>query len=151
MGYFRYRNNGFQSDIFLRYRNNRCRCRMSDSADIKIHVDAHLCPYRSFAVTAIQTRGWQSYFVMFFLCRLSCPEFPIVSWIRIRRDSKLLGGHGSRIIVRILIQIRDVYSAQNLFCKCKNFSNYLFKKSMLKLVPEVMRKNVDENSVLEIL
>ncbi len=29
--------------ICLRYRNNRCRCRMSDIADIKINVDAHLC------------------------------------------------------------------------------------------------------------
>jgi hypothetical protein len=28
--------------ICLRYRNNRCRCRMSDIADIEIHVDAHL-------------------------------------------------------------------------------------------------------------
>jgi hypothetical protein len=28
--------------IFFRYRNNRCRCRMSDIADIKIDVDAHL-------------------------------------------------------------------------------------------------------------
>jgi hypothetical protein len=29
--------------ICLRYRNNRCRCRMSDIADIEIDVDAHLC------------------------------------------------------------------------------------------------------------
>jgi hypothetical protein len=28
--------------IFFRYRNNRCRCRMSDITDIKIDVDAHL-------------------------------------------------------------------------------------------------------------
>jgi hypothetical protein len=28
----------------LRYRNNICRCRMSDIADIEIDVDAHLCP-----------------------------------------------------------------------------------------------------------
>jgi hypothetical protein len=28
--------------ICLRYRNNRCRCRMSDIADIEIDVDAHL-------------------------------------------------------------------------------------------------------------
>jgi hypothetical protein len=28
--------------IFFRYRNNRFRCRMSDIADIKIDVDAHL-------------------------------------------------------------------------------------------------------------
>ncbi len=30
----------------LRYRNNRCRCRMSDIADIEIDVDAHLCHWR---------------------------------------------------------------------------------------------------------
>jgi hypothetical protein len=29
--------------ICLRYQNNRCRCRMSDIADIRIDVDAHLC------------------------------------------------------------------------------------------------------------
>jgi hypothetical protein len=29
--------------ICLRFWNNKCRCRMSDIADIKIDVDAHLC------------------------------------------------------------------------------------------------------------
>ncbi len=29
--------------ICLRFRNNRCRCRISDIADIEIDVDAHLC------------------------------------------------------------------------------------------------------------
>jgi hypothetical protein len=28
--------------IFFRYRNNRCRCRMSDITDIEVDVDAHL-------------------------------------------------------------------------------------------------------------
>ncbi len=32
--------------IFFRYRNNRCRCRMSDIADIEIDVGAHCLPMR---------------------------------------------------------------------------------------------------------
>ncbi len=30
--------------IFVRYWKNRCRCQMSDIANIKVNVDAHLCP-----------------------------------------------------------------------------------------------------------
>ncbi len=40
--------------IFFQYRNNRCRCRISDIANIKIDVDAHLCAeltYSSFLNT----------------------------------------------------------------------------------------------------
>jgi hypothetical protein len=45
----RYRNDSFQNNIFssdigIMY---RCRCQMSDIADIKIYVDAHLCIYAS--------------------------------------------------------------------------------------------------------
>jgi hypothetical protein len=45
---FRYRNDIFQSDIVfseIGKKNNRCPCRMSDIADIKINVDAYLWPY----------------------------------------------------------------------------------------------------------
>ncbi len=39
--------------IFFRYRNNRCRCRMSDIADIKIDVDAHLCMGVTFPLSSL--------------------------------------------------------------------------------------------------
>ncbi len=50
--HFRYQNDVFQSDIFVSDIGigNRCRCRMSDIADIEIDVDAHLCIYRIYSI-----------------------------------------------------------------------------------------------------
>jgi hypothetical protein len=39
--------------IYIRYRNNRCRCPKSDKADNKIDVDAHLCQYSNSHVSGI--------------------------------------------------------------------------------------------------
>ncbi len=67
--------------IGLRYRNNRCRCRMSDIADIRIDVDAHLWNEAIIAIKWSWTKDLEHFLCSWKICLATEERLWLLVWL----------------------------------------------------------------------